>query len=130
LKKVLVIDDDNAVRQTVSTALTLNGFEVTEFDNGDAAIREMASHFDLVICDLFMPDTDGVATILAIRKTHPATPIILVTGGGRHFPVGGGGLEDLLKSVEFFGVTHFLMKPFRPSQLIDLVKRALGPAVQ
>ncbi len=128
MHRILVIDDDNEVRQTVSTALSLNGFEVTDVDNGDDAIKVMSSEFDLVVCDLFMPDTDGVATILAIRKIYAATPIILITGGGRHFPVGGGGLDDLLKSVEFFGVTHFLMKPFRPSQLIELAKRALSPA--
>lgn len=128
---ILVIDDDDDVRKTIVSALNLNSFETTDVDNGDDAVKKIsAQSFDLLVCDLFMPEKDGIATILAIRKTHPKTPIILVTGGGRYFPVGGNGLDDLLKNVEFFGVTHFLMKPFRPSQLISLVKRVLDPEAQ
>lgn len=127
MKRVLVIDDDDEVRQTVSGSLKTKGYEVTDVDNAYKALTRMSAQaFDLVVCDLFMPDKDGVETILAIRGSHASTPIILVTGGGQHFPVGGVGLRDLLQSVEFFGVTHFLMKPFKPSQLISLVERALS----
>jgi CheY-like chemotaxis protein len=126
MTRILVIDDDDNVRKTIVSALSLNGFDTTDVNNGDDAVKKISvQSFDLFICDLFMPEKDGIATILAIRKTHPKTPIILVTGGGRYFPVGGSGLGDLLKSIEFFGVTHFLMKPFRPSQLVSLVKLLL-----
>lgn len=124
---ILVIDDEDDVRKTIVSALNFSGFETTDVDNGENAVKKISTQsFGLFVCDLFMPEKDGIATILAIRKSHPTTPIILVTGGGRYFPVGGTGLDELLKSVEFFGVTHFLMKPFKPSQLISLVKQLLN----
>ena len=131
MTRVLVIDDDDDVRKTIVSALNFNGFDTTDVDNCNDAVKTIsAQSFDLFVCDLFMPEKDGIVTILAIRKTHPKTPIIVVTGGGRYFPVGGNGLDDLLKNVEYFGVTHFLVKPFRPSQLVSLVKLLLEAEVR
>ncbi len=127
MKRVLVIDDNHEVRRMISSSLELHDYDVTELNSGGDAEDVMASQaFDLVICDLFMPDKDGIETIISIRANYPTLPIILVTGGGRHFPVGGGSLGGLLQSIEFFDVTHFLMKPFWPSQLVSLVQRALS----
>ena len=127
MKRVLVVDDDDEIRQIISAALKMQGYDAIDVSNGDEAVRQMSMQsFDLVVCDLFMPDKDGMETMLAIRKTQPLIPIILITGGGRLFWAGGGGLEDLLESAELLGVTLCMMKPFRPSQLISFVKRALS----
>jgi len=127
VKRVLVVDDDSEVRRTISASLASSGFEPTDVGDGDQAMTHLSAQaFDLAICDLFMPGKDGLETILAMRKSQPQMPIILITGGGRHFSPGAGALEDLLQSAEFFGVTHVLMKPFRPSQLISLVKTVLS----
>jgi CheY-like chemotaxis protein len=93
MKRVLVIDDNDEVRRMVSSALEFHSYEVVDISSGDRAVEMMASEtVDLVICDLFMPDKDGMETILGIREKHPSVPVILITGGGRHFPVGSGGL--------------------------------------
>ncbi|TGD60908.1 response regulator [Tabrizicola sp. WMC-M-20] len=129
MKRVLVIDDNNEVRRMISSSLELYNYNVTDINSGDRATEVMSQKiFDLIICDLFMPDKDGIETILSIRKKYSSVPIILITGGGRHFPRGGDDLKNLLLSIEFFDVTHFLMKPFRPSQLVSLVEHALSSA--
>ena len=85
------------------------------------------SKFDLVITDLFMPEFDGLELILGIREMALDTPVVLMTGGGQHFPLGGEGLNDLTESAELFGASYFLNKPFKKNDLAEIVKKALAP---
>ena len=83
---------------------------------------------DLLISDLFMPDADGLQLVLDVRGMEPEMPIILMTGGGRHFPRGDSGLDALTDSARMLGVQEIVYKPFHRSDLIAAVGRCLGTA--
>lgn len=118
LRKVLVVDDDELVRPTVSAMLSLLSFNVTEASRGKDALQLISEeNFDLIVTDLFMPGVDGFDLIIKIRKITSKTPIILMTGGGRFFPQGSGALNSVTDSAEFLGASVVLQKPFRKENL-------------
>ncbi len=125
MKKVLVVDDDDLVRATVSAMLGALSFEVVEAPSGKEALQLVSdAHFDLIVTDLFMPEFDGLELILKIREMASDTPIILMTGGGKYFPSGSEGLDDLTTSAEFFGASFVINKPFRKADLEKIVDQA------
>jgi DNA-binding response OmpR family regulator len=82
--RILVVDDDTLLSQSLSTALRSDGHTVTVADGGQAGIDTFQpGRFDLVITDLGMPYVDGRQVARAIRSASPATPIIMLTGWGR-----------------------------------------------
>jgi CheY-like chemotaxis protein len=126
MKKVLVVDDDDLVRPTVSAMLSALNFEVVEAPNGKEALQFVSeADFNLILTDLFMPEFDGLELILKIREGASDTPIILMTGGGKYFPSGSEGLNDLTSSAEFFGASFVINKPFRKAELAEIVDQAL-----
>src|SRR5215475_4719481 len=83
MTRVLVLEDDPAVRSLVVAALTSNGHEVMQAADGRAGLRVFdANRFDLVITDILMPDTDGLAFIGKIREQGSPVKIIAISGGG------------------------------------------------
>lgn len=88
--RILVIDDDTLLSQSLSTALRSEGHEVTVADGGQAGIDAFQpGHFEVVITDLGMPYVDGRQVARAIRSASPATPIIMLTGWGRSLQAEG-----------------------------------------
>jgi DNA-binding response OmpR family regulator len=82
--RILVIDDDSLLSQSLSNALQSDGHEVTLAAGGQEGIDKFQpGHFDVVITDLGMPYVDGRQVARAIRSSSPATPIIMLTGWGR-----------------------------------------------
>lgn len=80
---ILVIDDDDALREVVTMALEQKGHRVTAAENGKVGVaRFMAEPADLVLTDVMMPEQEGVETIMQLRKTHPNLRIIAMSGGG------------------------------------------------
>ena len=122
MPKVLVIDDDPAVRFTITRILETGGYESVEAVSGrdgiDALIR---SRFDLVITDLFMPDQDGIEAIRRIRELDVAIPIIAISG------VGGKGRFSPLENAQMMGANLAIEKPFTVETLLSAVKELLGP---
>jgi CheY-like chemotaxis protein len=121
MAKILVIDDDLLVRNTISKILRNGGFEVTLAEDG---VRGLASFRrdrpDLIITDIIMPEKEGIETILEIRKEHPAAKIIAVSGGGRV------GNADFLAMAKSLGAVAVIAKPFRSEELIDHVRACLA----
>lgn len=127
MKKAIVVDDDELVRPTVCAMLRTLDFDVTEASSGKTALELLSeSKFDLVVTDLFMPEFNGIELILGIKELALSTPIVLMTGGGKHFPRGSGGLSDLTDSAEIFGASYIIQKPFRKNELAKIVTKALG----
>ena len=127
MKTAIVVDDDDLVRPTVCFMLRALDFDVTEAPSGKEALRLLlGSKFDLVITDLFMPEFDGLELILEITKMALDTPVVLMTGGGRHFPSGSESLNNLTESAEVFGASHVIQKPFKKNDLAEIVKQALA----
>ena len=82
-KRLLIVDDDQGVRESVELLMTTLGFEVTTAESGRTAIdffQDNQQLFDWAIIDVFMPGMDGIETAGRIRNTHPNLPIILATG--------------------------------------------------
>ena len=116
-KKVLAVDDSKTMRDMVSFALRSAGFDVIEAEDGRKAIEKLAStKVDLVITDLNMPNMDGIALIKALRADARcrSVPILLLTTE-----------SDPGKKAEgrAAGATGWLVKPFNPEKLVELVNR-------
>jgi CheY-like chemotaxis protein len=128
MARILLIDDDQAVRTATKIALEAGGFEVVAVADGKSGIAAIKDQqFDAVISDLFMPDMDGLATTTAIRKIKPQMPIIAASG----FMFGGSCPEmpNFQAMAEEAGATAVLYKPFRPKQLMEAVRQAIGVTV-
>lgn len=116
-KTVLTVDDSRSMREMVAFTLRKAGYEVREAEDGRRAIEALQSGpADVVITDLNMPVMDGVALIRAIRADpkHRAVPILMLTTESSDARKAEG------KSA---GATGWLVKPFDPEKLIDVVKR-------
>lgn len=118
---ILLIDDDEAVREATRLVLEQSGHHVDMLADGRRAEAVAADReVDLVITDLVMPEREGIETILALRQADPTLPIIAVSGGGR-FASG----TDYLQSAGQLGATFTLTKPIDAGRLCELVDEAL-----
>ena len=119
--KVLVIDDEPAVRYAVTRVLESNGFEVTTAADGmRGMVQFRLSHPDLVITDLIMPEQEGMQTIKQIRQADTGVKILAISGGGRLVNV------DFLQVARRFGADEILAKPFDARELLSAVRRLLA----
>jgi len=124
MARVLVIDDDDAVRTAIKLLLETHGYEVLAASNGhDGMKTAQANEVDLVIVDIFMPGMDGIETIRTLRTYRPAVPIVAISGA-----MGGKDDEgpDFLSIATKFGAVTTLPKPFRPRELLDAARHALA----
>ena len=124
---VLVIDDDDLVREFMQTVLALEGHEVVLARDGRKGMCQLASHrFDLVFCDVFMPDQDGFATLRELREMRPGLPVVMMTGGPMMTQTGAPDI-DILRMALGLGATQTLEKPFDGEAMLGLLRRCLEP---
>ncbi|MGD8937064.1 MAG: response regulator [Thiogranum sp.] len=84
MSTILVVDDEEDIRDALQMILERAGYEVNTASNGSEAIKlQNSDPAELVIIDIIMPETDGVNAITKIRETHPGVKIIAISGGGR-----------------------------------------------
>ena len=106
---ILIIDDDETLREMLREVLTRSGHHVLSAENGELGIRIIETHsVDLVITDIYMPHTDGLEVTIKLRETHPEIKIIVITGNAPEFYV---------DSAMMLGAHDSLKKPF---QLLEL----------
>jgi DNA-binding response OmpR family regulator len=118
--RILVVDDDAAVRDSIAMVLDGAGFQVDQADHGASGMRLLrANEADLVITDILMPHKEGIETIREIRAVLPQTPIIAISGSAEP-------RADYLKMAQSFGASAILAKPFDPVVLLELVNRLLS----
>lgn len=123
MARILVIDDDELFREFLERALADAGFEVISAADGDEGLRLFTEMpLDLILCDVLMPNKDGLETIRAIRSISTRLPIISMTGGV--LADTEDGLDDLRMSMAF-GATRTIGKPFRANKLLKLVRECL-----
>ena len=119
-KRILVADDDASIRSTLGQMLTIAGYEVILATDGSEAMRLWRERgADLFIVDLFMPEKDGVETIVELREHSRSVPIIVMSGGG------GAKRMDLLPDAKLLGATVTIEKPFLPAEMMQLVDTVL-----
>lgn len=81
MARILIAEDDEAVREFVSRALDQNGHKVTAVSDGQQALNVLEKHeFDMLLADIVMPQLDGIALSLKVSKDLPGLPILLMTG--------------------------------------------------
>ncbi len=120
MKRILVIDDDDTFRVMLGKLFRNAGYEVTVAENGKEAIRRQeANPADLIVTDLIMPDQEGLETIMAIRKSYPATKIIAMSGGGLLQP------GRYLELAENLGAQRTFTKPFKNTEILQAANELL-----
>ncbi len=119
-KCILVVDDSETVRQVLQMSLANAGFDVIEAEDGvDALSKLSGAQVDMLITDLNMPNMDGLDLIKKIREegSHRFAPIVMLTTESSE--------EKKLAGREA-GASGWIVKPFKPEQLLKVVKMVLG----
>jgi len=120
---ILLIDDDDDIRDVLTFALKAAGFSVRQAANGNIGLAEHRKKpADLIITDLLMPEREGIETIRELRKSDRDVPVIVITGGG---PMPPDALIDLAGTL---GATTGFAKPFSVKELIEAVRGLLDDA--
>ena len=111
---ILLIEDDDLLRNTLRQMLELDHHRVSEAANGEEGMRRFGSGtgIDLVLTDVLMPGIDGTQVITELRRQQPGLPIIAMSGGRRLLSP-----EFNLETARLVGATAVLAKPFGRSEL-------------
>jgi two-component system chemotaxis response regulator CheY len=118
-KTIMTVDDSASVRQLVGFTLRSEGYEVIEAVDGKDALHRLTSAVRLIVTDLNMPNIDGIELIRAVRATPACRyiPIIMLTTESQ---------DSKKQAGKAAGATGWIVKPFRPEQLLAVVKKVLG----
>ena len=119
-KTVMTVDDSASVRQMVVFTLSQGGYEVIEaVDGRDGLTKLRGAKCDMIVTDLNMPVLDGIGMIREVRKdpTHRNVPIVMLTTESQ---------EGRKQEGKTAGATGWIVKPFKPEQLLAVVKRVIG----
>jgi len=116
-KKILIVDDEDIVRNYARRALLSRGWAVSEAADGTSALALIEKEdFTAVLCDLKMPDMRGEEVIKGIKSRRPAVKIIVVTGSFSKLA------NPIVPGVEVYG---FLIKPFGINEIRDITEKML-----
>ena len=118
-KVIMTVDDSASVRQMVSFALKEAGYDVVEAVDGQDALSKLEENsVDMVVTDLNMPNVDGIEFIKSVRanQAHKFMPIIMLTTESQ---------DSKKKEGKSAGATGWIVKPFKPDQLLAVVKKVL-----
>jgi DNA-binding response OmpR family regulator len=120
--RILIVDDEAAIRLTLGALLKRAGYDVAPAENGREAVELLErQQFDLMLVDLKMPEMDGMQVVAAARERQPDLAIIVLTGHG--------SLETAVEGLHQ-GVFDYLLKTTEPAQVIERVKAGLAARAQ
>lgn len=117
--RILLVDDDDAIRLLAKRALVRDGWDVVEADGAEAALKADIATLECVVSDVAMPGLDGPGLVRALRLRRPALPALLISGHADAGQRRALAAEDIA----------FLPKPFKMSDLTGAVRTALAPAL-
>lgn len=122
MKKVLVIDDSDTVRQQVRQALASAGYDVVEAIDGMDGLEKLreAQDLSLALCDVNMPRMTGLEMVAEMQKLGHTVPVIMLTTEGQ---------PSLIKRARDSGARGWIVKPFKPELLIAAVNKLLADPV-
>lgn len=120
-RQILIVDDSASIRQMVTFTLKGAGYDVIDAVDGRDALDKLSNAPDvcMIVTDLSMPNVDGIELIRAVRggNSHKFIPIVMLTTES---------LESKKQEGKAAGATGWIVKPFRPEQLVAVVKKVLG----
>lgn len=117
MKKILIVDDEINIGLLLSKFLTRNSFDVTSATSGTSAMEYLAKdHYDLVLCDYRLEDTDGKEMLVKIKDNYPKTGVIIITG-----------YSDIKLAVELIklGAYDYITKPLYPDEILNTINKAI-----
>jgi FixJ family two-component response regulator len=115
---IVVIDDDEVVRESFRAVLEARRFEVEDFQSGrDFLVRRDGGRLGCIILDIHMPGMNGLELLESLRRSGDATPVLLVTGRSD---------ARVLAQAQALGASTLLEKPVRPDQLFQAIEQALA----
>ena len=122
MAKLLIIDDEEDIREMLRIMLKRAGYEALTAPNGSAAAKllEAGEEIDLIITDVVMPEVDGIATIIETKKKRPGMKIIAISGGGVIPP------ETYLEMAGKLGAARTFTKPLQIKEVLAAVKELLA----
>jgi DNA-binding NtrC family response regulator len=119
-KRILIVDDDPSVRESLEKILVETGYDVVIATDGvDGETKLGAQAFDLLILDLNMPDRDGWDVLGCANATHPLLPVIIITG-----------MYDQLDTTIIHGAAALLKKPIDVAPLMKVIEELLAETLE
>jgi DNA-binding NtrC family response regulator len=116
-ERILVVDDEETVCQSIKKILSRKGYTVENALNVEDAVKKINNlKFDLVITDLMMPKTNGMELLRIVRDHYPELEVIMITGYA--------SIDSAVKATKL-GASHYLPKPFTPDELNEVTEKAL-----
>jgi len=119
-KHILIVDDDEMIREYVKELLLFNDYKVAEAGNGKEGLKQIYKNVpDLVITDIIMPEMEGISFIQELRTHNKNIPIIAMTGNIN------GRMEELLELSSQLGADETLRKPINSKELITAINKLI-----
>src|SRR5499426_4075927 len=119
--RIVIVEDEPAIRRGVTDALKSSGYEVVEAGDGDRGLEEsLRQGIDLVLLDLLLPRRDGLDVLGEVRKVRPTLPVIILTARGTE--------EDRVRGLKM-GADDYVVKPFSARELLARVEAVLRRSV-
>jgi DNA-binding NtrC family response regulator len=117
-QRILIIDDEAAIRESLETLLNLEGYAVETAVNGEQGLERIEEKsYDLVLLDLALPGKSGLEILPLIRERHPSLPVIMITAYGKV-----DNVVDAIRS----GAQNFVQKPWDNEKLLADIRSAIG----
>ena len=121
MKRILVVEDDGAIRRSLETVLTNSGFLVAEAANGREALAAYdPGKYDAVVLDIIMPEMEGLETLRALQRISPGVKVLAISGGGQICA------DEHLTIAKKLGAGATLEKPFTGTALLNALNLLLG----
>ena len=115
--RIVVVEDEPAIRRGVVDALKLSGYDVAEAADGNTGLQEASTGgVDLVLLDLLLPKRDGLSVLAELRRVCPTRPVIILTARG--------GEDDRVRGLKM-GADDYVVKPFSARELLARVEAVL-----
>jgi DNA-binding NtrC family response regulator len=117
-QRILIIDDEAAIRESLETLLSLEGYLVETATNGEEGLdRIQQSFYDLILLDLALPGKNGLEILQLIREVQPALPVIMITAYGK--------VDNIVDAMRI-GAQNFVQKPWDNDKLLADIRSAIG----
>ena len=118
MANILIIDDEDIIREMLRDILEPEGHTIIEAENGHQGLEKYdPTTIELVITDIMMPEKDGIETIRDLKKCNPEVLIVAITGYRGRF--------NRLPAAEFLGAQETLIKPFTKADLLTVIDKLL-----
>jgi CheY-like chemotaxis protein len=121
MKRILVVDDESAIRKLFIRHLEGRGYVVIEASNGKEGLKRYRENpADLIVTDIVMPEKEGIGMMMELRREFPDLKVIAISGGGLNDP------GSYLETAKYLGALHTFTKPLDWPELLTAVDEVLA----